>query len=178
MGEEHVAALRATAICRGLSAPEIETIAAIAERREVAAGKELFREGEPGDGLYLIVSGEIDVIKRTPAGERSLAQLRGGEVLGEISLLTSEARSATGRATVPTSVLRLPATRFRKLLEDGAPAALKLAAALAEVLARRLAATNARMLDLAAPEGGRAERAGLKTEELAELHRALQVWSF
>jgi CRP-like cAMP-binding protein len=179
MGQEHAAVLRSTTFCRMLSAAELETIAALAERRSLAPGGELFHEGESGDGLYVVIFGEIEIVSRTQAGERTLARLGAGEVLGEISLLTSEARSASARALAPTDVLRLPAAGFRALLHEDSPAALKLAAGIAEVLARRLAATNARMLGLVDRlEADRAARAGASDEELAELHRTLRVWSF
>lgn len=179
MGQQHAAALRVSSLCRSLSDAEVNAIAAIAEMERVAAGKELFREGAQGDGLYLVLSGEIDIVKRTPGGARSLARLGAGAVLGEMSLLTREARSATGRALSESAVLRLPAAAFRALLEQASPAALKLAAAIAEVLARRLAATNAVVLDLAAKlEAAGGAAPGMKEEQLIELHRRLQVWSF
>jgi len=179
MAKEHAAALKGIALCRSLSAAEIDAIAAIVETREVAAGKELFREGDPGDGLFLVVAGEVDVIKRGPRGDRSLAKMGPGGVLGEMSLLTSDARSATGRATVDSRVLRLPVQPFRMLLEGGSPAALKIAAAIAEVLARRLATMNTLVLELADkvdPAGKKLP--ALKDTELAALHRTMQVWSF
>ena len=104
MAIEHVAALKGMALCRALSAAELEAIAAIVESRQVAAGSDLFREGDPGDGLFLVAAGEINVVKRGPAGEHSLARLAAGGVLGEMSLVTAEARSATGRALVDTQV--------------------------------------------------------------------------
>jgi len=167
------------ALCRALSDAELDAIAAIAEAREIVAGGELFREGDPGDGLYLIVAGEVNVFKRSPGGEHSLAQLGAGGVLGEMSLVTSEARSATGRVLVDTRVLYLPAARFRALLEAGSIAAHKIVAAIADVLARRLATMNGVVLGLAGSGGSAGgARSPLKTQDLAALHRTMQVWSF
>src|SRR3972149_8510784 len=98
MANEHSAALKGMALCRALTGAGADAVAGIVEAREIAAGKELFREGDPGDGLFLVVAGEIDVIKRGPRGDRSLARLGPGEVLGEMSLIPPGARSATGRA--------------------------------------------------------------------------------
>ena len=170
-------------LCRSLSSAEVDAIAAIAETREIAAGRELFREGDPGDGLFLVVSGEIDIVKQSPGGARSLAQLAAGAILGEISLLTSEARSATGRALVDTRVLHLPMQPFRALLDGGstagAAAALKMVAAIAEVLARRLATMNVKVIELAGKlEAGGQAQSGNREKELADLHRAMHVWSF
>jgi CRP-like cAMP-binding protein len=179
MVKEHAAALKTMALCRALSGAELDAIAAIVVTQDVAAGKELFREGDPGDGLFLVVAGEIDVIKRGPRGDRSLARLGPGGVLGEMSLITADVRSATGRAIVDSRLLRLPAQRFRTLLDGGSSAALKIAAAIAEVLARRLAAMNTIVLELA----DKVDPAGstlpaLKDTELADLYRTMQVWSF
>jgi len=179
MAAEHLAALKKMGLCRALTAAELETIAAALEPRTVAAGADIFREGESGDGLFLVVSGEVDIIKRGSGGERPLARLGAGGILGEMSLITSEPRSATGRAVLETRVLRLPASRFRALLAEGSVAAHKVVAAIAEVLAQRLATMNAVVLDLAergAPAG--APRSPLKTQDLAELHRTMHVWSF
>src|SRR3989304_2372458 len=135
MANEHSAALKGMALCRALPGAELDAVAGIVEAREIAAGKELFREGDPGDGLFLVVAGEIDVIKRGPRGDRSLARLGPGEVLGEMSLITADARSATGRAMVDSRVLRLPAQPFRAPLREGSIPPLKTPAAIAEILA-------------------------------------------
>jgi CRP-like cAMP-binding protein len=179
MTNEHLSALKGMALCRALSSADLEAIAAIAEARQVAAGSNLFREGDPGDGLFLVVAGEVSVIKRGSSGEHSLARLGAGGVLGEMSLVTSEPRSATGRALVDTRALFLPAARFRSLLESNSIAAHKIVAAIAEVLARRLATMNGLVLQLAEKPGAAdAERSPLKTQDLAALHRTMQVWSF
>jgi len=167
------------ALCRTLSAGELEAVAGIVEPRQVAAGGDLFREDEPGDGMYLVVAGEINVIKRGASGEHSLARLGAGGVLGEMSLVTAEARSATGRALVDTQALYLPAARFRALLAADSLAAHKMVAAIAQVLARRLATMNGMVLQFAdTPAGSGAGRSPLKTQDLAALHWTMQVWSF
>jgi CRP-like cAMP-binding protein len=179
MAKEHIPALKNMALCRALSGAEIEAIAAIVQAKEISAAGELFHEGDPGDGLYLVVTGEIEVIKRGPAGEHSLAKLGPGGVLGEMSLVTSVVRSATGRALVHTTVLHLPVREFRALLDSGSTAALRIAAAIAEVLARRLATMNGIVMQLtggAGPSTG--TRSPLNTQDLREMHRTLQVWSF
>jgi CRP-like cAMP-binding protein len=179
MGNQHAAALKAMALCRALSGAELDAVAAVAETREIAAGKELFREGDPGDGLYLVVAGEVEIVKRGPRGDRSLARMGVGGVLGEMSLITADVRSATGRAIVDSRVLRLPVQGFRSLLQEGSTAALKIAAAIAEVLARRLATMNNMVLELADkvdPAGSKLP--ALNDTELAGMYRTMQVWSF
>ena len=179
MAINHTAALKAMALCSALSAAEIDAVAAIASSRNVAAGTELFREGDAGDGLYLVVSGDINVVKRGQEGEHLLAKLGPGAVLGEMSLVTSDARSASGRALTDAVVIHLPAREFRALLASGSTAALRIAAAIAEVLARRLATMNGLVLGLATAPGPAAAAKGgaMKTQDLRDLHRTMQVWS-
>ncbi len=179
MAMDHAAALRGMALCRGLGGAELDAIAAIAATREIEAGRELFHEGDPGDGLFLVVSGEIDIVKRGPRDEQPLARLGEGAVLGEISLLTNEPRSATGRAVSNLRVLYLPAPAFRALLAADSPAALKMVAAIAEVLAHRVATMNAKVLELADRlDPGLPGQQEKKDKDFAELHRAMQIWSF
>jgi aspartate ammonia-lyase len=180
MVNEHAAALKAMDLCRTLSAADLDAIAAIVETRNVAAGTDLFREGDPGDGLFLVISGEISVTKRTPGGEHLLARLGPGGVLGEMSLVTADARSATGRSLVDTRVLHLPAARFRTLLAADSVAAHKVVAAIAELLARRLATMNGVVLELTSKAGVPAADVPAlgQTQKMIALHRKMQIWSF
>jgi CRP-like cAMP-binding protein len=180
MADEQSAALKAMDLCRTLSGAELDAITAIVETRKVAAGEDLFREGDPGDGLFLVISGEINVTKRAPGGEHLLARLGPGGVLGEMSLVTADPRSATGRAFVDTRVIHMPADRFRGLLAADSVAAHKIVAAIAEVLARRLATMNGVVLELSAKAGiPAADVPALgKTQKMIALHRKMQIWSF
>ena len=180
MAIDHAAALKAMTLCRSLSTAELEAIAAIVETRSIAAGKDLFREGDAGDGMFLVLAGEINVTKLAPGGEHLLARLGPGGALGEMSLVTADARSATGRATVDTQVLHLPASRFRALLATDSIAAHKVVAAIAELLARRLATMNDVVLELSAKAGiPAADVPALgQTQKMIALHRKMQIWSF
>jgi CRP-like cAMP-binding protein len=180
MANEHAAALKAMDLCRTLSGAELDAIAAIVESRNIAASEALFREGDPGDGLFLVISGEINVTKRTPSGEHALARLGPGSVLGEMSLVTADARSASGRALVDSRVLHMSAARFRDLLAADSVAAHKVLAAIAEVLARRLAAMNGVVLELTAKAGVPAADVPAlgQTQKMVALHRKMQIWSF
>lgn len=62
---------------------------------KVAAGTVLFREGEPGEVMYLVREGRIGVSRRHGGGDETLAELGPGAILGEMSLLDRKPRSAT-----------------------------------------------------------------------------------
>ena len=97
-------------LCRGLIENEIRTLHALSEELQAAAGQVLFREGDAGDALYLVISGEMEVLKGDGNGrDRQLATVGRGAVLGEMSLVQSGApRSATVRALGASSQLTTP----------------------------------------------------------------------
>lgn len=80
--------------------------------RDVKRGDVLVQEGQRSDGLYVVLSGEVEVV----AGGRPIAALKEGQVFGEMSLLTRTPASATVRAARHTSLLRLPKQDFDALI--------------------------------------------------------------
>src|SRR5450756_2572293 len=71
-------------------------------------GDVLFREGEPGDRLYVIATGKVKVGRRAPDGrENLLAVLGPGEMFGELSLFDPGARTATATAVAETQLIAL-----------------------------------------------------------------------
>jgi CRP-like cAMP-binding protein len=76
--------------------------------REVQRGDVVVREGDRGDGLYIVLSGEVEVRKDA----RALAHLKEGEIFGEMSLLQKTPATATVCAAKRTSLLRLPRQDF------------------------------------------------------------------
>jgi CRP-like cAMP-binding protein len=80
--------------------------------RDVNKGTVLIREGERSDGMYILLSGEVEVL----LGEQRLATLKEGEVFGEMSLLQKSPATATVAATRRTSLLRLPREDFDRLI--------------------------------------------------------------
>ena len=83
----------------------------------VAAGEVVFRQGDAGDGLYLVVSGRLRVSVATEAGERMLHDLGRAAIVGEIALLTDRPRTATVHAVRDSDLLLLEAQVFRALAE-------------------------------------------------------------
>lgn len=130
--------------------------AALAERLEctaVAAGHTIFRDGDPGDSLYVVRSGSVEISVRTTTGERVLLETAGaGDFFGELSLLDSGPRMATAEATSDVEMLVLDRDGLEEFLRLKPAAAMDLLAA----TARRLR-ENVRLLHGAASRNVNAE---------------------
>ena len=119
-------ALRAAPLFTGLSDPDLERLAATVETQNLAAGDLLIREGDPGDAMFVVVSGELEVTKRAGATEQPLARVGPGAIQGEIAALQGTERAASVRALTDVVVLRVPREGLLALLDTGPDAALAL----------------------------------------------------
>lgn len=87
-------------------------------RERCVEGQTIFEEGDPGDKLYFVDRGEVEVLISSPAGEeRRVALLRDGDYFGEIALLEDVPRTATVRTRVSSTLLVLDRKRFLGLLQ-------------------------------------------------------------
>jgi NADH dehydrogenase len=84
-------------------------------REHFEPGQDVFREGELGDRLYIILDGEAEVRRRTGAGETVLARLGPGQCFGEMALVHMTRRNATVRCVRALDVLSLPRQEFAVL---------------------------------------------------------------
>jgi CRP-like cAMP-binding protein len=139
-----VTALARNPLFEGLEPAELEELNWRMQPRRFAANEAICREGEPGDSLFVIADGLARVIVSDPSGDRrAVARLRRGDVIGEMSLLTGEPRSATVVAGTPTTALELGQRDFAALLADHP----RILANLARILSRRLAETTTQVAD-------------------------------
>ena len=121
---------------------EREDLANRLEVERFAADTSIFQIGDPGDAVYIISSGEVEVFFRNDTGEQiTLERACKGDFFGEISFLDGGCRSASVRATTETEVLRLDRDDLAKFLESRPYAAMHLLAA----MGRRLRTTVERL---------------------------------
>jgi CRP-like cAMP-binding protein len=105
--------------------------------REVGAGDVVIREGEPSDGLYVVLDGALQVTHRSGAGEVNVAELREADVFGEVSCLRKSPATATVTARRPGTLLRLPRASFDEMVLSH-PQVLEVVAEMAEERAESL----------------------------------------
>jgi signal transduction histidine kinase len=114
--EQHGALIRRVPLFADLTDEEVDDLWAAATRMDAAPGEMVIAEGDPGDAVYIILSGELEVIKRDAGRNITLATRRPGEFLGEMSLLEQAPRSASVRAVVASQLLVIGPEAFRRLL--------------------------------------------------------------
>jgi uncharacterized membrane protein len=114
-----------------LNADDRATLAEVIDLRKLAAGDTLFRVGEPGESLYVVRSGEVELFIRDTAGQRiPLAIVGTGEVFGELALLDRSPRTATAIAMSDSALLELDRDDLLLLFQRSPAAALRLLAAM------------------------------------------------
>jgi NADH dehydrogenase len=75
-------------------------------------GETVFRQGDIGDRIYIVLAGKVEVVRKSAAGDRVLAEVGPGEYFGEMALLGSAPRNATVRCKEATTVLGIPKREF------------------------------------------------------------------
>ena len=136
-------ALRRSPLFELLSPAELEAVAELSKPVRFAAGEIVFEKGDMGDALYVLASGEIEILSGAGPEARPFALRAAPESFGEMSLVDREERSATVRARTDCAALRLTAenfTAFRKRSRDGFTLVV---VNVARALSRRLREANA-----------------------------------
>jgi CRP/FNR family cyclic AMP-dependent transcriptional regulator len=137
--------LARSGIFQGVDPETANVLAKELEITDIRKGDVLFNEGEPGDSLYIVLSGKIKLGRRAADGRQNLIALMGpSDMVGELSLFDPGPRTATATAVTDTRVARLRKTALRPWLSNRP----EIAEQLLRVLARRLRRTNDALADL------------------------------
>lgn len=108
----------------GASPPALEALKGLAEERAYPANSVVFEEGAPGDGLYVVAEGEVEITASLDGGPcRLVSRLGSGEPFGEMAFIEGKPRSATARTATPARLLFLPNQGLRSILEEHPPLA-------------------------------------------------------
>lgn len=106
-------------------------------------------QGDPGDRMYLVISGDLRVFLEKPGGgEQELVTIQAPAVIGEIEMLTGDPRAASVKSLNEVRALEVRYEVLRRRIADGDPATLKVFFLIGRVLAHRLAAMNKKIAEL------------------------------
>src|SRR3954466_14192023 len=125
-----------------LSERDLVELAQVAVPRSYEPGQAVFREGDTGDTCYIVREGSVRVMRRHSDGRIiTLAELRPGEMFGELAMFGGETRSASVEALERTRALAILAGDMRRIMLQHPEIAVKML----EGLADRLRGANERI---------------------------------
>ena len=113
----HNPALRISPLFKDLSELEYNAIAAFLEPRKIQSGETVFKEGEAGEEMFVLVSGRINAwVAQADNTQRLMFEISAGDFFGEMSIIANESRSATLIAKTDTTLVALGARDFYRII--------------------------------------------------------------
>lgn len=135
--------LSKVAIFKELDIEELRLVADVCKEERFASGDYIFREGEHGNRLYLIVNGEVRISRDVPGiGEEALAILKPGALFGEMAVFDRSERSTHAISNGATTMLTISRADFEMLLDFNREMAHKVLWSCIRLLSSRLRSTN------------------------------------
>ena len=139
-----MASLETSKPFRNLSPAEQQALRKIALERSFSAGEQIFKEGDTGDGIYVVKEGSVEISMAINQNvRRTFAKLGPGEMFGEMAVLELKPRSANAIAATPTQVFFIPREELLLMLGDSPALSLQF---LREI-SQRLRDFNRRYID-------------------------------
>ena len=130
---------------QGVDPEAVDALTKELEHVEVKKGNTVFTESEPGDSLYIILSGKVKLGRRSSDGRQNLLAVMGpSDIVGELALFDPGPRTATATALTDLRLAKLGKSALRPWLTNRP----EIAEQLLRVIARRLRRTNDSMADL------------------------------
>jgi len=141
---------------RGLSAGEMKLLATFSSEERFSEGSMVFREGERGEKLYIVLDGRVRISKFIPGvGEEALAVLDRGDFFGEMALIDDKARSADAKAhDGDATVLSIDRATLNEILSMDPHASLQFLNLLCRMISRRLREINEKIVQWKYMSGG------------------------
>ena len=141
---------------RGLSAAEMKLLATFSTEERFREGSMIFREGEKGDKLYIVLDGRVRISKFIPGvGEEALAVLDRGDFFGEMALIDDKPRSADAKShEQDATVLSIDRATLNEILSMDPHASLQFLNLLCRMISRRLREINEKIVQWKYMSGG------------------------
>lgn len=135
--------LKRVTIFKDLDEDEIKQVAEVCREEQFTSGEYIFREGEHGNRLYLVVDGEVRISRDVPGiGEEALAILKPGALFGEMAVFDRTERSTHAISNGGTTALTIGRPDFEMLLDFNRELAYKVLWACVRLVSSRLRSTN------------------------------------
>jgi CRP-like cAMP-binding protein len=135
--------IRQAAVFADLTDDELAHVVEICKEQRFKFGQTIFKEGEPGNRLYLIADGEVRISRNVPgSGEEALAVLKKGACFGEMAIFDRSERSTDAIANTDTTLLTITRSDFEIMLDFNRDIAFKVLWAVVRLLSVRLRQTN------------------------------------
>ena len=141
---------------RGLSAAEMKLLATFSSEERFREGSMMFREGDRGDKLYIVLDGRVRISKFIPGvGEEALTVLDRGDFFGEMALIDDKPRSADAKAHEgDATVLSIDRATLNEILSMDPHASLQFLNLLCRMISRRLREINEKIVQWKYMSGG------------------------
>jgi CRP/FNR family cyclic AMP-dependent transcriptional regulator len=121
------------------------------DERRVTPGTVIFQEGESGHDMFVVIDGEVEVLKKSRRGRSQRVAILGpNDAFGEMSIIDVQPRSATVRALAATRLLRISAEHLDGLYRHDVKSYAIVVLNIARDLSRRLRVTDGILADIAA----------------------------
>lgn len=138
-----IALLKQAPIFADLDEGELARIAEVCKEQKFQGAETVFKEGEPGNRLYIIAEGEVRISRNIPgSGEEALAVLKKGSVFGEMAIFDRSERSTDAIANADSVLITITRSDFELLMDFNRDIAYKVLWAVVRLLSARLRVTN------------------------------------
>ena len=141
--------VRNSPLLRDLSDLEYNAVAAFFEPRRIKKGEEIFKEGDAGEELFILVSGKISAwVNQADGSRRWMFEIKPGDFFGEMTIIASESRSATLTARVDTELLVFHGIDFYRIIFENPMIGIKILKSISAVQNTWLEQTSKYLNDL------------------------------
>ena len=141
--------LRRVNFLHDIADEHLERLAEISRTVEFAARKEVFRENEPAEDVFLVISGRVSLVTCAPKiGCRQLMEVGPGELFSWSPLVSRARLSDSAQTLVPTKAIAINGQEVLQLCKDNPEFGFEFMHRTARVLAERLAATRLQLLEM------------------------------
>ena len=138
-----VSLIKQARIFADLEEDELQRVAEICKEQQFRSGKTIFKEGDPGNRLYIISEGEVRISRDVPgSGEEALTVLKPGACFGEMAVFDRSERSTDAIANKDCTLVTITRSDFELLLDFDRDLGFKILWSVVRLLSERLRVTN------------------------------------